>query len=116
MNIIQVHGIRTYSFHGCLHEETKIGGDFEVDVDLWVDFKEAAIEDDLRKTINYCVVNEVVEEEMAVRSDLIETVAYKVVNRLKFSYLQIDKIRVQIRKINPPLDGDVKFVSVIVEE
>ncbi len=116
MNIIQVHGIRTYSFHGCLPEETKIGGDFEIDVDLWVDFKEAAVNDDLTKTINYCVVNEAVEKEMAIRADLIETVAYKIVNRLKSSYSQIEKLRVQIRKINPPLDGDVKFVSVIVEE
>jgi len=116
MNIIQVHGIRTYSFHGCLPEETKIGGDFEINIDLWVDFKEAAINDDLRKTINYVVVNEAVEEEMAIRVDLIETVAYKIVNRLKASYSQIEKIRVKIMKTNPPLDGDVKFVSVIVEE
>ncbi|MCT4582155.1 MAG: dihydroneopterin aldolase [Flavobacteriales bacterium] len=116
MNIIRVYGIRTYSFHGCLPEETQIGGDFEVDVDLWVDFKAAAANDDLQKTINYVEVNVVVEEEMAVRADLIETVAYRIVNRLKKAHKQIEKIRVEIRKINPPLDGDVKFVSVIVEE
>lgn len=116
MNIIQVRGIRAYSFHGCLPEETKIGGDFEIDVDLWVDFKEAAANDDLTKTISYVIVNEVVEEEMAVRADLIETVAYRIVNRLKIACPQIEKIRVKLMKINPPLDGDVKFVSVIVEE
>lgn len=116
MNIIQVRGIRTYSFHGCLPEETKIGGDFETDVDLWVDFKAAAEKDDLTKTISYVIVNEVVEEEMAVRADLIETVAYRILNRLKIACPQIDKIRVKVMKINPPLDGDVKFVSVIVEE
>ncbi len=116
MNIIQVYGIRTYSFHGCLPEETKIGGDFEINIDLWVDFKEAALNDDLTKTISYVGVNEIVEEEMSVRADLIETVAYRIVNRLKLSYSQLDKVKVKIMKINPPLDGDVKFVSVIVEE
>jgi len=116
MNIIQVHGIRTYSFHGCLSEETKIGGDFEVNVDLWVNFKAAAETDDLKETINYVFVKEVVEEEMEVRADLIETVAYKILNRLKTPYPQIEKVKVQIIKINPPIDGDVKFVSVIVEE
>lgn len=116
MNIIRVHGIRTYSFHGCLPEETKIGGDFEVDVDLWTDFKEAALNDDLSKTINYVDVNVVVEEEMAIRADLIETVAYNIINRIKSNHKQVEKARVEIRKINPPLDGDVKFVSVIVEE
>ncbi len=115
MNIIRVHGIRTYSYHGCLPEETKIGGDFEVVVVLWVDFSEAAINDDLKKTINYVEVNKVVEEEMAIRADLIETVAYRIVNRLKKNHLQIDQVQVEIRKINPPLDGDVKFVSVIVK-
>lgn len=116
MNIIRVYGIRTYSFHGCLPEEAQIGGDFEIDVDLWVDFKASAIEDDLTKTVNYVEVNSVVEEEMAIRADLIETVAYRIVNRLKENHKQVEKIRVEIRKINPPLDGDVKFVSVIVEE
>jgi dihydroneopterin aldolase len=36
MNTIKVHGIRCYSLHGCLKEETKIGGTFEVNVDLFL--------------------------------------------------------------------------------
>jgi len=116
MNIIQVHGIRTYSYHGCLPEETKIGGDFEIDIDLWYNFKLAADEDNLTQTINYVGVNQIVEQEMAIRADLIETVAYRIVNTLKKVYPKVEKTRVVIRKINPPLDGDVKFVAVIVEE
>ncbi len=116
MNIIRVHGIRTYSYHGCLTEETKIGGDFEIDVDLWCNFKPAALGDDLTKTVNYVGINEIVEEEMAIRADLIETVVYRIVNRIKKRYKIVEKVRTEIRKINPPLDGDVKFVSVIVEE
>lgn len=116
MNIIKVYGIRTYSYHGCLPEETKIGGYFEIDIDLWVDFKKAALEDDLQKTVNYVSVNNIVEEEMAIRADLIETVAYRIKEKLKNTHKQIKKIRVEIKKINPPLNGDVKFVSVIVEE
>ncbi len=115
MNIIQVHGIRTYSFHGCLPEETKIGGYFETDVDVWFDFKYAALNDDLMQTINYVEINKIVEKQMNVRADLIETVAYRIVEEIKNNFT-VSKVKVQVRKINPPLDGDVKFVAVIVEE
>ena len=30
MNVVQVHGIRTYSYHGCLEEEKVIGGNYIV--------------------------------------------------------------------------------------
>ena len=47
---------------------------------------------------------------------LIETVAYNIINHLKTKFIQIDKCRIKIKKINPPINGDVDFVSVIVEE
>lgn len=116
MNIIQVKGIRCYSYHGCLPEETLIGGHFEVDVDLWCNFKPSAETDDLTLTINYVDVNRIVEEEMAIAAKLIETVAYNILARLKKEFAILTKSRVEIRKINPPLEGDVNYVSVIVEE
>ena len=83
MNCIKVYGIRTFSYHGCLPEETKIGGNYIIDVDLWCDFSESALTDDLSKTIDYCDVNRVVEDQMATPCKLIETVAYRIVNQLK---------------------------------
>ena len=35
-NVVQVHGIRTYSYHGCLEEEKVIGGNYIVDIDVFV--------------------------------------------------------------------------------
>lgn len=116
MNLIQVKGIRCYSYHGCLAEETLIGGHFEVDVDLWCNFKPSAMDDNLELTINYVDVNRIVEEEMAIASKLIETVAYRILERLKSDFSILEKSRVEIRKINPPLEGDVNYVAVVVEE
>ncbi|MCB9188437.1 MAG: dihydroneopterin aldolase [Flavobacteriales bacterium] len=116
MNLIQVKGIRCYSYHGCLSEETLIGGHFEVDVDLWCNFKPSALGDDLSLTINYVDVNRIVEEEMAIPAKLIETVAYRISDRLKIAFSILEKFKVEIRKINPPLEGDVSHVAVIVEE
>lgn len=116
MNLIQVKGIRCYSYHGCLSEESLIGGQFEVDVDLWCNFKPSADQDDLNLTINYVDVNRIVEEEMATAFKLIETVAYRILEKLKIEFSILKKARVEIRKINPPLDGDVSHVAVVVEE
>jgi len=99
-----------------MEEEAKIGGHFEVDVDLWCDFKPSALTDDLTKTIDYVAVNKIVEEEMAIRAKLIETVAYRIMDRLKNGFEILETARVEIRKINPPLNGDVDFVAVVVEE
>jgi len=116
MNIIKVHGIRCYSLHGCLKEETSIGGTFEVDIDLHCDFSRSSETDQLNDTIDYVAVNKTVEQEMAIPSKLIETVAYRILKKLKAEFNSIHHCRVEIKKINPPIDGDVKYVSVIIEE
>ena len=41
MNVVQVHGVRTYSYHGCLEEEKVIGGNYIVDIDVFCDFRSA---------------------------------------------------------------------------
>ena len=43
-----------HAYHGCLEEEKIIGGNYIIDVDVFCDFKSAAIEDDLNKTIRLC--------------------------------------------------------------
>ena len=116
MNVIQVHGIRCYSLHGCLKEETRIGGTFEVDVDVYCDFSKASKTDALEDTIDYVGINKIVEFEMSKPSKLIENVAYRILNQLQLNFDKIKKCRIEIRKINPPIDGDVKYVSVIIEE
>jgi 7,8-dihydroneopterin aldolase/epimerase/oxygenase len=71
---IDVIGIKCYAYHGCLAEETKIGQEYVVDVSLWLDFSEAAKNDDLSKTIDYVEVNQIVEQQMAIPNKLIERV------------------------------------------
>lgn len=115
-HIIEVNGIKCYAHHGCLPEETAIGGHYIVDVEIVTDFSEAAQSDDLSQTIDYVVVNRIVVEEMAIPSKLIEHVGQRIVNRLKSEVKSIDKLRVKIVKISPPINGDVDNVAIIIEE
>ena len=113
---IEVNGIKIYAFHGCLPEEGKIGGHYLVDVMLNTDFSLAAATDDLQKTIDYVVVNKIVREEMAIRSKLIEHVGQRIINRLKSQTASLDRVKLKVTKICPPINGDVQNVAIIIEE
>ena len=116
MNTIQVHGIRADAYHGCLKEETKIGGNYIIDIDIKYNFKQSAVNDGLKETVDYVEIKEIVLSEMKVPSKLIETVAYRIIQSIYKKHPSIDKCKVVLKKINPPIDGDIDYVSVIVEE
>ncbi|MDQ3046817.1 MAG: dihydroneopterin aldolase [Bacteroidota bacterium] len=114
MHKILVEGINVYAYHGCLEEEGRIGANYIVDITLETDFSEAAKNDDLNKTIDYVVVYEIVKKEMAIRSKLIEHVGQRIMNELKTTFASIQKAEVKVTKINPPMNGNVEKVSVVI--
>ena len=116
MNLVKVHGIRTYSFHGCLEEETKIGGNYIVNIDVFCNFKKAAEIDDLSMTVDYLDIKKIIISEMKNYQKLIESVAYNIIGKVKSTFSIVNKCRIEIQKINPPINGDVDYVSVVVEE
>jgi 7,8-dihydroneopterin aldolase/epimerase/oxygenase len=115
-NHIEVNGIKLYAFHGCLPEETKIGGHYLVDVSLETNFLKAALEDTLIDTIDYVVINRIVKEEMAIPSKLIEHVGYRIMKRFENEVEGMHFVRIKITKICPPINGDVDNVAIIIEE
>jgi dihydroneopterin aldolase len=113
---IEVNGIKIYAFHGCLPEEEKIGGHYLVDVMLNTDFTQAALNDDLSRTVDYVLINHIVKEEMAIRSKLIEQVGQRIFDRIKRDTHGIDFLRVKITKLSPPINGDVDNVAIVIEK
>jgi dihydroneopterin aldolase len=116
MHIIEVEGIQCFSYHGCMREESILGGKYIVDVSLTTDFTKSAQTDELIDTIDYVRIKEIVEEEMNIRSKLIEHVGQRIVNRFKAEFDNLIKSRVKVRKLNPPIKGFVKEVAIIIEE
>lgn len=116
MHKIVVEGIKVYAYHGCLPEEGLIGTNYMVDVTMETDFTIAAETDDLTQTIDYVVVYEVVKKQMAIRSKLIEQVGQRIVNELKSTLSGLKKIEVKVTKLNPPMNGNVERVSIIISE
>lgn len=112
---IEVNGIQLYAFHGCLEEEGRIGGYYIVDVSLTTDFTSAALTDDLTQTVDYVDINQIVAEEMAIRSKLIEHVGQRISRRIFQELKAIEKLKVKITKLCPPINGDVQNVAIIIK-
>lgn len=116
MHRIEVSGIKVYAYHGCLAEEERIGGNYIVDLTVNADLSASFSSDKLHDTIDYVLLNRIVREEMAIRSKLIEQVAYRILKRIRESDSRIAHARVKVRKITPPINGDVDEVAVLIEE
>mgnify|MGYP001172192407 FL=1 len=111
---VRVNNIKTYSYHGCLDEEGVIGSDYRVDVEVSVKNKIAPQTDDLSQTVDYSDVTKIVVEEMGVRSKLIETVAARIIRRIHKECKHSTSVAVSVTKINPPIEGDVEAVCVVL--
>ena len=116
MGIIKLKNIRTYSYHGCLIEEGKIGSDYTVNLEVKTGLRKSSITDNLSDTVDYVLLNRIVVEEMAIRSDLLEHVAHRIIIRIFEEVPEISRIIVAVSKINPPIGGDVEAVTIEMEE
>src|SRR6187402_3721657 len=116
MGTIRLKNIRTFSYHGCLIEEGKIGSDYSVDLEIRANLKHSAESDNLKDTVDYVHLNNIVVEEMAIRSNLLEHVTKRIIDRALAELETVSKIKVAVSKLNPPIGGDVESVTVEMEE
>ena len=116
MQTINIRGIKLYAYHGCLEEEAVIGGNYIVNVQLKGDFSASTKSDNLKDTADYIHVYKVVREEMAIRSKLIEHVGERIASRLKKEMPIVTQLSVEVVKLNPPMNGEVKEVSFVIEK
>lgn len=112
INIITLKNIRVYAYHGCLQEEAQIGSEYRVDITIQANFQDSIETDELSDTIDYVHINKIVKEQMAIRSKLLENVAGRILKQIKADFQQVERVEVEVAKINPPLGGDVEAVSI----
>src|SRR2546428_12622500 len=107
--------MQLYGRHGVTPAEQVLGQRFEVDVDLRVDTRPAALQDDLRLTINYAqvykAVKQIVEEECF---DLIETLAETIALHIGRQFVP-ESVRVSVRKPHAPMKAVLDYVAIDIE-
>jgi len=116
MGTIKVNSIKLYAYHGCLEEEAKIGSEYIVDVAVKAALKKSAKTDALEDTVDYVHLNLIVKEEMAIRSKLLEEVAQRILDRFFKELPMVQKAKVAVAKINPPIGGNVEEVVIILSQ
>ena len=116
MGKIKLTNIRTFSYHGCLIEESKIGSNYRVDLEIETDLSKSEISDDLKDTVDYVLLNQIVVDEMAIRANLLENVARRIIERSISQIPVLTFIKVSVSKLNPPIGGDVEEVTIEIEK
>ena len=53
---------------------------------------------------------------MAIRSKLIEHVGQRIYDRIYKEIQNIEKLKIKVTKICPPINGDVNDVAIIIED
>ncbi|MGD9140468.1 MAG: dihydroneopterin aldolase [bacterium] len=111
---ITIHGINVLGHHGVEEAERKVGHRLVIDVDLYLDLSPAARDDDIKETVNYEAVCNLVEkvtaeEEFLLIESLASEIAAKVLERFS-----PDAVTVKVKKFNLPIATGVGSVGVEV--
>ncbi len=115
MGLIRIEQMEFYSFHGCYEEERIVGNRFMVDLELETDCSEPAKTDNIRDALNYQTAYDLVKEEMKSKSYLLEHIAGRILDRLFTEFSRLERASVKVTKLNPPMGGKIKAVSVELE-
>jgi len=115
MALIEIKGMEFYAFHGHFEVEKIAGNRFLVNLKIEVDCIKAGQTDQLEDTLDYQKAYLAVKEEMAIPSDLLEHVAQWIINRIKSAFTEAQNVTVKVSKMNPPMGGQIRKVSVTMQ-
>jgi 7,8-dihydroneopterin aldolase/epimerase/oxygenase len=114
MDFLTLNNMQFHAFHGVFEQEQLIGNTYFVDLKIGADFTKACTTDLIEDTINYASIFHEVQEEMKKPCNLIEHLAENICQRLKKSFSGMQSIEIKLTKQNPPLQGQLDSVSVIL--
>tara|TARA_B100000427_G_C15286283_1_gene497688 strand:- start:85 stop:459 length:375 start_codon:yes stop_codon:yes gene_type:complete len=118
LNRIEILKLEIYSFHGCNPEERKKGGPFTVDVEVDFDFTESIKQDNLKLTLDYAQITDIIKKEMSQPSKLIESVTKRILDNIIFlgeeKGIEIERLLVRVSKIKPPLEIKSSGISSVI--
>ena len=112
MGKIDLENMEFYAYHGCFKEERIVGNKFLVNLSIETDLSTAASTDNIKDALNYQTAYKIVKEQMQIKSHLLENIAKRILDALYVEFDTIDSAKVKISKMNPPMGGKMKCVSV----
>ncbi|MFP4528188.1 MAG: dihydroneopterin aldolase [Candidatus Kapaibacterium sp.] len=110
---LSIRNAEFYSYHGVRSEEKKLGGKYQVDLDLYYDATSAIINDDVKYALNYeeamFCVSEVINNESY---SLVETIVNEILNMTMEKFPEMQKCSCRVRKLSVPMRRVVDHIEV----
>lgn len=106
-----LHGIAISATRGLYPEEQKLDNCFEVDVDVFT-----AIDDiTALPFVDYTIIRSAVDDAFRQPYGKLEQFMLHIHQHLKKEFPAAEKIRIAIRKLHPPMQGETAYAQVVYE-
>lgn len=113
MDKIILSNLGFYGYHGVLEAEKVLGQKFFIDMEIYVDTKEAGQTDDMNKSVSYADVYNLVKDiTKNKRFDLIEALAENIACEVLNKFSLIQGIVVRVKKPEAPVSGIFDYFAV----
>ncbi|MGL5717599.1 MAG: dihydroneopterin aldolase [Paraclostridium sp.] len=113
MDKILMNNLGFYGYHGVFKEESVLGQKFFLDIELYLDTKEAGVTDDMNKSVSYgdvyVLVKQIVENE---RFNLLEALSHNIAKRILAEFELIKEVMVRVKKPEAPVNGIYDYFAV----
>ncbi|KQM66059.1 dihydroneopterin aldolase [Pedobacter sp. Leaf216] len=102
---VALKDVKCFALHGYYPEEQLIGNHFVVDLETT--FVPKGFNDELAQTVNYEDLNAIILEEMKHTQKLLETVLKNIISKVIELYPFVETVDVSIKKLHPPMPGQI---------
>lgn len=105
LQTVALNGVKCFAYHGFYTEEQLTGGYFVVDTE--VTFNPSNDTENLENTVNYEILNDIINCRMQQTQKLLETVVKNMMDDILQKYPFVDTANVSIKKLSPPMRGEI---------
>lgn len=99
MDRITIENLETFGYHGVFEEEAFLGQKFIVSAVLFVDTRKAGKTDDLKESLDYGEVCQVIKKLVETkRYMLIERLAEEIAEKLLLQFSKIGSVQITVKK------------------
>ena len=113
---LKIENIKLWARVGVLDEERELGQLFILDIFLWTDFEQCTINDDIKKTVDYSKLVQILKDQSKkIYCYTIEKYSNAILEIIDQEF-KISKIKIILTKCNPPItgfDGKVSIVRIL---
>jgi len=113
---LKIENIKLWARVGVLDEERQLGQLFSLDIFLWTDFERCTANDDIKKTVDYSKLVEILKyQSKKIYCFTIEKYSKAILEIIDKEF-KPSKIKIILTKCNPPItgfDGKVSIVRIL---